>query len=158
MSESVASPLALGAAQCRIAISHGELRAHWRVRHAVFVQEQAVFAGTDQDAHDADDRTVHCLGLVDGVIAGAVRIYPLDDARELWLGDRLAVLPQFRTARLGGPLVRFAVATAGARGGRQMNAHVQVANVGFFERLGWSRAGTEETYVGLPHQPMTIRW
>ncbi|OLT21604.1 hypothetical protein BJF78_08355 [Pseudonocardia sp. CNS-139] len=70
--------------------------------------------------------------------------------------DRLAVLPEFRTAGLGGPLVRFAVATAGVRGGRLMRAHVQVANERFFHRLGWRTDGPVETYVGHPHVPMSI--
>jgi hypothetical protein len=31
-----------------------------------------------------------------------------------------------------------------------------LANVAFFERLGWSRKGDVEEYVGIPHQPMSI--
>jgi putative N-acetyltransferase (TIGR04045 family) len=143
---------------CRVARSESDRRAHWAIRQAVFVEEQLVFDGSDQDARDADDRTVHVVGLVDGTIAGAVRLYPLDDDGQLWLGDRLAVLPQFRTSGLGRPLVRFAVSTASGLGGAQMNAHVQVSNVRFFERLGWQCEGPQESYVGLIHQPMTIRW
>ena len=37
-----------------------------------------------------------------------------------------------------------------------MMAHIQLANVPFFERLGWAVVGELETYVGLPHQPMAI--
>ena len=37
-----------------------------------------------------------------------------------------------------------------------MTAHVQPANVAFFQRLGWSRSATPATYVGCPHQPMSI--
>jgi hypothetical protein len=62
----------------------------------------------------------------------------------------------FRAWNLGGPLVRFAVDTAAAPGGAEMLAHVQAANVRFFERLGWCRRGEPEIYVGLPHQLMSI--
>jgi predicted N-acetyltransferase YhbS len=88
-----------------------------------------------------------------------VRLYPLDagDGRGgVWQGDRLAVLEPFRAWNLGGPLVRFAVDTAASLGGVEMVAHVQVANVRFFERLGWRRRGEPELYVGLPHQLMAI--
>lgn len=138
---------------CRLAGRGGDLDAHHRVRHAVFVAEQAIFAGSDHDARDDDPETLHVLGLVDGEPAGTVRLYALGGG--LWQGDRLAVLPAHRTSGLGAPLVRFAVATAGALGGARMVAHVQPANERFFVRLGWTRRG-EETYVGHPHVRMDI--
>jgi putative N-acetyltransferase (TIGR04045 family) len=131
-----------------------EAALHHRIRHHVFVVEQGVFAGSDLDAHDADSDTIKVLAWVEGVPAGAVRLYSLEDG--LWQGDRLAVLPPYRARALGRPLVRFAVASAACLGGREMRAHVQVANVRFFERLGWECRGGVEDYVGLPHQPMAI--
>ena len=57
---------------------------------------------------------------------------------------------------MGAPLVRFAVTTAAARGGREMVAHIQLPNVAFFEKIGWHTYGEVETYVGVTHQPMAI--
>ena len=37
-----------------------------------------------------------------------------------------------------------------------MKAHIQLGNVSFFERLGWTRGGEPELYAGLVHQPMNI--
>jgi hypothetical protein len=37
-----------------------------------------------------------------------------------------------------------------------MIAHIQLANVRFFNRLGWSACGDAEDYLGLIHQPMQI--
>ena len=37
-----------------------------------------------------------------------------------------------------------------------MVAHIQLANVDFFSRLGWEPRGDVEIYVGLPHQLMAI--
>ena len=153
----VAPPLP-HAVDCRIATSANDLRAHWQVRHDVFVSEQLVFGGTDQDAWDTDDRTVHCIGVVRGRVVGAVRLYPLDPRGCRWQGDRLAVLPGFRSAGVGGPLVKLAVSIAKARGGQSMVAHVQLENVRFFEYLGWRQDGPVEIYVGIPHQPMIIIW
>jgi putative N-acetyltransferase (TIGR04045 family) len=146
-------------AECRPAAGAAETADHHRIRHEVFVVEQGVFSGSDLDAHDADPATIKVVGFIDGVAAGAVRLYPLDDAKEgdgVWQGDRLAVLPPYRAHALGRPLVRLAVETASRLGGREMLAHVQVANVRFFERLGWSCRGGVEDYVGLPHQLMAI--
>jgi putative N-acetyltransferase (TIGR04045 family) len=141
---------------CRQAGSRRELADHHAIRHQVFVREQAVFAGSDRDLHDDDRATIRLVGYCDGVAAGAVRLFELEHSTGLWQGDRLAVLAPFRTCGLGAPLVRCAVATAGALGGKEMVAHVQIANVTFFTRLGWTSVGAPETYVGLPHQRMVI--
>lgn len=139
---------------CRPVAGTAEMRAHHRIRHAVFVTEQGLFDGTDLDAHDADDATVHLLGLVDDEPAGTVRLWPYGD--RLWQGDRLAVLASHRHVGLGRPLVRLAVRTAAERGGTLMTAHVQLQNVRFFQALGWSVDGAPDDYLGAPHQQMTI--
>ena len=131
-----------------------ELEAHFAVRHRIFVSEQRLFAGTDRDGHDDEPDTVHAIASVDGEIVGAVRLYPLHG--DVWKGDRLAVLSHARVHQLGGELVRFAVRTAGERGGSRMVAQVQLPNVRFFERLGWARDGAAAAYVGVMHQPMVI--
>jgi putative N-acetyltransferase (TIGR04045 family) len=131
-----------------------DLAAHLAVRHRIFVELQGLFEETDRDARDAAPDTVHVVAVVDGEVVGTVRLYPLGDG--LWKGDRLAVLPDARVHRLGGALVNFAVRTAGELGGRTMVAQVQVANVRFFERLGWVRDGSAALYRGVMHQPMAI--
>ena len=57
---------------------------------------------------------------------------------------------------LGALLVRFAVATAGERGGHTMVARIQLPNVRFFEQLGWHADGPAGPYHGVTHQPMAI--
>jgi putative N-acetyltransferase (TIGR04045 family) len=131
-----------------------ERAAHLAIRHEVFVREQGLFAGGgDGDAHDSDPAAILVIGLAAGDICGTVRLYPLADPG-LWKGDRLAVLPDYRHLGLGAPLVRFAVASAAARGGRLMEAFIQPANVRFFERLGWQPVGGLVDYAGIPHQRM----
>ncbi len=137
-----------------VATAAEDVAAHHRIRHAVFVVEQEIFAGSDLDAHDGGDG-LRVIARYDGVPAGTVRLYPLGEDG-LWQGDRLAVLPEFRAHNIGAPLVRFAVETAGALGGAVMVAHIQAPNVRFFERLGWTRDGDGEIYCGRPHQPMRI--
>ncbi|MFN2628720.1 MAG: MSMEG_0567/Sll0786 family nitrogen starvation N-acetyltransferase [Gaiellaceae bacterium] len=133
----------------------GELAEHHEIRHRVFVEAQRVFAGDDRDERDDEPGTLHVVGLVDGRVGGAVRLYPTDD-RGRWKGDRLAVLAEYRHCRLGAVLVDFAVRTAGERGGHTMGAHIQPANVAFFHQLGWEVAGPPVVFHELVHQPMTI--
>lgn len=136
--------------------SPAEIADHHAIRQQVFVVEQALFVGSDADAHDDDPATIRLLGRYDGVSAGSVRLYELEPGTGLWQGDRLAVLPPYRVLGLGAPLVRCAVALAGARGGSTMIAHIQLANVAFFTRLGWCCSGEVELYAGRSHQPMSI--
>jgi len=141
---------------CRPTASAEERAQHFAIRHEVFVEEQAIFTGSDRDSYDDGESVVRLLGFCDGVVAGSVRLFDLDPVAGLWQGDRLAVLPAYRLRGVGAPLVRCAVAAAAVHGGRLMQAHIQLNNVSFFERLGWTRAGATELYAGLVHQPMNI--
>ena len=141
---------------CRLASGADELRAHFAIRRAVFCLEQGMFGGDDDhDPRDDDALTLHALGTEAGVAGGTVRLYPLDGGA-LWQGDRLAVLPAFRHGSLGGALVRFAIRTAGARGGERMVAMIQLPNVRFFLALGWELDGPVGDFHGREHQPMAI--
>ena len=142
-------------AQCRLATAGRDLRAHFAVRHAVFVTEQGFFPGTDRDEHDMGPGVRHVLAWHASTPAGAVRLYPLEDPG-VWQGDRLAVLPAFRSQGLGAPLVRFAVTTAAELGGRRMVAYIQPQNIAFFEHLGWHQIGDRVTYIGHPHLLMAV--
>lgn len=145
----------VSAATIGVAVSDADLSEHHRIRRAVFVVEQEIFGSSDVDAWDSAGSSLRVLARLAGVPAGTVRLYPLDDAG-LWQGDRLAVLPEFRAHKVGAPLVRYAVRTAGALGGVAMVAHIQPPNVRFFEHLGWTVDGAEELYAGRPHVPMRI--
>jgi len=140
---------------CALADGPAELAAHFAIRRSVFVEAQRLFEDDDRDERDDDPSTLHAIGRTGDEVAGAVRLYPLD-GDGLWKGDRLAVLPTERALRLGAMLVRFAVRTAGERGGRLMVARVQARNVHFFERLGWRCDGRPAPMLGVTHQPMAI--
>ena len=156
----MSSSQVVSALTCRLVESDEELAAHHAVRHRVFVVDQRLFEGNDRDERDLDPATLHVVGLDPealadrGAVVGAVRLYPL--AAGFWQGDRLAVLPAARVRHLGAELVRFAVATAGERGGHTMVARVQLPNVRFFEHLGWEKDGPPSPYHGVTHQPMAI--
>ena len=159
LSATTSPPAGRAVLACRAASTAGERAAYFQIRHQVFVAEQGLFTGTgsgDRDAHDDDPATIHVIGLADGVVCGTVRLYPLPGVPGRWKGDRLAVLAGHRHQGLGAPLVRFAVATAGGHGGREMEAYIQPGNVTFFRWLGWRRVGGLVNYAGIPHQRMLI--
>jgi putative N-acetyltransferase (TIGR04045 family) len=141
---------------CRRVTSAAEHADHYAIRHRIFVDEQAIFSGSDLDERDREGSAIALIGYCDGVVAGTVRLYVLDEAEGIWQGDRLAVLAAYRLRGVGGPLVNGAVATAAALGGSAMTAHIQPANVRFFQRLGWTNESGREIYAGLVHQPMRI--
>jgi putative N-acetyltransferase (TIGR04045 family) len=142
---------------CRLAAGADELALHYAIRRTVFCAEQRMFGvGDDRDDRDAEGTTLHAVGAESGVIGGTVRLYPLGEDGRVWQGDRLAVLPAFRHGSLGGSLVRFAVRTAGERGGERMVAMIQLPNVRFFLALGWSLDGDVADFHGRAHQPMAI--
>ncbi len=140
--------------RCVVARGASDLAIHYQIRREVFVHEQGFFTDDDRDERDEDPSTLHAVGLCGSDAAGTVRLYPLGEG--VWKGDRLAVLPAYRRCNVGGPLVRFAVATAGDLGGHRMIANVQAQNVRFFARLGWAPLGDPATYLGHPHQRMDI--
>ena len=145
-----------GAVACRLATGERELEAHMALRWQVFAEEQGIFAGDDADGRDEAPETLHAIGLVGERICGTVRLYPLDRDGRRWKGDRLAVARECRSSHVGAELVRFAVRTSGELGGSEMVAHIQLANVRFFERLGWSTVGSPALFHGVEHQLMRI--
>lgn len=140
---------------CRVALTRLECERHFEVRQQVFCDEQELFDRDDRDARDERPDSLHVIGTVDARIEGAVRLYPLDELG-LWKGDRLAVLAGSRVRHLGALLVRFAVRTAGNRGGDRMVAHIQLRNVPFFAALGWRATGEPAPFHGADHQLMAI--
>lgn len=129
------------------------------LRQATFVVEQQLFAGSDSDEVDDDDRALTLVALdAEGDVLGTVRLAPATRGRDLgwWVGSRLAVARGARghTLGVGSALVRAACAHAERLGALRFDAHVQTANVPLFRRLGWSALTEEEAY-GHPHVLMT---
>jgi putative N-acetyltransferase (TIGR04045 family) len=115
-----------------------EREAYYRLRHAVFVEAQGLFATDDRDETDLDPRTVVLVARdPDGEIAGGVRLGPVTDPDlGWWQGGRLVVRPGAPLG-IGAELVRAACRHAVAAGVLRFEADVQARNERFFTRLGW---------------------
>ncbi len=126
-----------------------------RLRHRVFVEEQAIFPEHDRDA--IDPVAIHLVAISTlaaepAEVVGTVRIHQA--APGVWWGSRLAVAEDHRrVGRLGAELIRLAVSTANGRGCDAFHAHVQLQNVPLFRRLNW-RLLEEVPLHGVPHAHM----
>ncbi|MEW5957569.1 MAG: MSMEG_0567/Sll0786 family nitrogen starvation N-acetyltransferase [Chloroflexota bacterium] len=139
---------------CKIVETQAERQAHFAVRHAVFVEEQGMFAGSDVDEHDR--HAIHLVAVEQetGQVVGAVRVYKGEPG--IWYGGRMAVLKEYRQhfPPVGPMLDRLAERTVSERGCRRFLAYIQLQNVRFFKRLGWSKVGEPIMYCGQLHQVM----
>jgi putative N-acetyltransferase (TIGR04045 family) len=148
-----------GGVLVREAASRADHDAYRRLRRQAFVDEQALFPGSDRDDWDDHPAAVVLVAATpDGAIVGGVRLTPGDPGRDLawWLGSRLVVERSRRgQAALGAALVRAACATAEGRGALRFEATVQRERSAFFRRLGWSHLGMT-TVAGRPHD--RVRW
>jgi putative N-acetyltransferase (TIGR04045 family) len=112
---------------------------YWDLRSAIFCEEQNLFEQHDRDQHDRHAYPIAAIShgtLLAGRVVGVVRI--LETTPGLWFGGRLGVHASFRRYnQIGKGLIWKAVTTAHGWGCQRFQAHVQVQNVRFFERLHW---------------------
>jgi putative N-acetyltransferase (TIGR04045 family) len=134
---------------CKLVTTSQELRAAYKIRHDIFVNEQKLFKRSDRDS--LDSKAIHIVALLGNVVVGTVRVYEKD--RGIWFGSRLAVLKPYR-GRVGGLLVQKAIATVQEKEAKQFFAHVQLHTVSFFKRRRWKPVGKPVDYQGKPHQLM----
>ena len=134
---------------CKLVTTSQELRAAYKIRHDIFVNEQKLFSRSDRDTFDS--KAIHIVALQDYEVVGTVRVY--EKGRGIWFGSRLAVLRPYR-GRVGGLLVQKAIETVQEKEAKQFFAYVQLHTVSFFKRLRWKPVGTPLNYQGKPHQLM----
>jgi AIR synthase-related protein len=142
--------------------------AYAALRHRAFVEEQAIFDGTDLDDLDDDPRTIVLVARDQGGrVHGGVRLAPVSmvslgdggvvvpgDELGWWVGSRLVVAPG-SPPRTGAALVRAACARAEAEGALRFDALVQADKERFFGHLGWLSRGRVD-HLGHPH--VRMRW
>lgn len=143
--------------QFKLATAPQEVQAYFALRRSIFVEEQGVFAGNDDDEFDAI--AYHIIATHSPLpiphsptIIGVVRIYETEPG--LWYGGRLGVHPDYRrVGQIGKGLIHKAVTTANTWGCQRFLAMVQLQNVRFFRRLHWASL-QEITICDRPHHLM----
>lgn len=138
-----------------LARSPQDVRAYFRLRQAIFCEEQGLFHGDDEDELDAISYPI--IAVEHDVIAGrnivgVVRIYETES--RLWYGGRLGVHPHYRrVGQIGKGLIYKAVTTANTWGCDRFLATVQLQNVRFFRRQHWASI-QEISVCDRPHHLM----
>jgi putative N-acetyltransferase (TIGR04045 family) len=121
----------------KLAETPKEVSAYFALRHAIFLEEQGLFQGSEVDELDAIAYPIIALNTAqNNAVVGVVRIYEPEPG--LWYGGRLGVHPDYRrVGHIGKGLIYKAVTTANTWGCHQFFATVQLQNVRFFERQHW---------------------
>jgi putative N-acetyltransferase (TIGR04045 family) len=136
----------------KLANSFDEYSAYFRLRRAIFAEEQDLFQGDDLDELDAIAYPIVAIAPATDQVVGVVRIYETEPG--IWYGGRLGTHPEYRRGwQVGKGLIYKAVTTANTWGCRQFLATVQLQNVRFFQRLHW-RSLQELTVCDRPHHLM----
>lgn len=121
----------------------------FRVRIAVFVQEQGIPRSEELDEHDAT--AVHCVAYDGGEPVGAGRLLLMDGYAKI---GRMAVLPSHRGRGLGRAVLDALEAEGAMRGVSHITLSAQLTARGFYERAGYAAAGDVYDEVGIPHVAM----
>lgn len=119
-----------------IAAEPWQVRDYRALRRSIFSEEQGLFEGSDEDAHDARALPIVAMSQIAGMadrIVGVVRIYPSEE--DTWYGGRLGVRREYRRfGAVGTALIEAAVCSAHFLGCKRFLATVQEQNVRYFER------------------------
>ncbi|PZV06170.1 MAG: GNAT family N-acetyltransferase [Leptolyngbya sp.] len=138
--------------QFKLATIPEEINAYFALRHAIFVEEQALFQGSDIDHLDNIAHPIIAIAPETQQVIGVVRIYEPEPG--LWYGGRLGTHADYRKGwKIGKGLITQAVTTANAWGCTQFLATVQLQNVRFFQRLHWT-SQQEISIRDRPHHLM----
>jgi predicted GNAT family N-acyltransferase len=118
------------------------------IRHAVFVEEQAVPIELELDG--LDDACQHFLARVAGQAVATARARTTAHG---WKIERVAVIPAQRGRSVGATLVRRMLVAAPE--GLRVYVHAQESALGFWQRLGFVAEGPGFVEAGINHRLMT---
>jgi predicted GNAT family N-acyltransferase len=120
-----------------------------RLRHEVFVIEQAVPVELERD--EFDDTATHLAALRDGEVVGTLRIVVGGATAKL---GRMAVTRLARRSGIGARLMQRAAVTARELGASELVLHAQLTAREFYWRLGYREEGDIFDEAGIPHVAM----
>jgi predicted GNAT family N-acyltransferase len=119
------------------------------VRHAVFVEEQAVPPALERDEFDA--LAIHLVVLRGDAVIGTLRIVASGDTAKV---GRMAVLAADRKSGVGTRLMDRAVEVARTMGVKDLVLHAQLTAKAFYARLGYREEGEVFEEAGIAHVTM----
>ena len=128
-----------------------ELEKVFAIRRKVFVDEQNCPSELEWEYEDV---SVHFLGSVNGVPAGASRWRKTANGYKL---ERFAVLKEFRGKGMGQALVA-AVLGELPDDADYVYLHAQIAAMPLYAKFGFKKAGEQFEEAGIQHFKMVLRY
>ncbi len=126
-----------------------QLEKVFAIRRKVFVDEQEC---PPELEWEFEDESVHFLGTVNGVPAGASRWRETPKGYKL---ERFAVLKEYRNLGLGQALVSAALSDLPAEAD-YIYLHAQLAAIGLYEKFGFKKEGEQFEEAGIQHFKMVL--
>jgi len=121
------------------------------IRSTVFIDEQKIPAEMEWDAADAE--CVHAVAYNRfGMALATGRL--LEHVPGTAKIGRMAVLPSMRASGIGRAVLDALMATARARGEREVLLHAQTSAAAFYQRAGFQPRGPEFDEAGIAHVEM----
>jgi len=124
----------------------------FRIRKAVFIDEQGVPEDMELDEFDAAAH--HVLAFLGNRCVGTARL--VDSGRQSFQIGRMAVLPSFRGQGIGLEILKALIDRAKSLGASALTLHAQVSAIPFYEKLGFLAQGPMYEEAGIPHRNMML--
>jgi ElaA protein len=124
-----------------------------QLRSQVFVVEQDCVY---QDIDGKDERALHLLGYVNGVLAGYTRIFKAGDYFKQSSIGRVVVHPNYRGLSYGKKLMVASIDTLKKQQTAVIKISAQCYLDKFYKNLGFVATGNNYLEDGIPHQEMLL--
>ena len=122
------------------------------IRKRVFVDEQGVPEVMELDEHDPTAQ--HVLAYVNSQCVGTARLVTLPG--HIGRIGRMAVLPAERGRGIGRQLLCALLELSKSQGITQLELHVQLSAIPFYEQLGFVAQGEVYDEAGIAHRDMIL--
>jgi len=126
-----------------------QLEEAYRIRIAVFVEEQGVPQEEELDAYE--DEADHLIVYEDGQPVGAARLRQVSGVAKL---ERICLLPAYRQSGFGRLIIAELEQMALDNGWTEAKLHAQEQAQGFYAKLGYHPASEVFMEEGIPHLVM----
>ncbi|KZL17052.1 putative N-acetyltransferase YjcF [Pseudovibrio axinellae] len=122
------------------------------LRRRIFIDEQGVPLDVEQDGQD--QTCIHVIAKQGGVAVGTARFQYIGDSAKI---QRVCVPKEFRGKHIGAEIIKYIVQHVRDEGRAQcVRLGAQVHALGFYEKLGFRRYGSDYIEANIVHTNMEI--
>jgi len=140
--------------EIKLATTSAQRQECYRLRHAVFVDEQNVPVSLEIDDHDETD-AIHFLGEFNGEYISTARLVYSDSVAKV---GRMVVHSEYRGCGYGAAIMQSIIHHATAMDEiAHLELDAQIEAKEFYEKLGFRPQGDIFMDAGIPHIHMTLK-